>query len=233
LYSPFLASQITQLDLSGLHTQLANLLASGEAAATIEQLLRQPAQLDEVVSRSYAHPNGFRKLVVALPGNGTKLRVHHWPLGDSEPSNIHNHRWAFASAIVTGGMHSALFEAGEKGETVDRYVFEPSQAGGRYKLSPAGKRGISVTSIAELNPGTTYALSAEQLHQVHAHPDTLSLVLSGSAERDHTDVFRPATLDPQSRDLPLLPIDDVRESLELIVRELEAWSLDRSAVPSN
>lgn len=209
---------------SDLHDQLVDLLLSGEAAATIGLVLREPAQLADVVSRSYAHPNGFRKLVVAFPENDTRLRVHHWPLGDTEPSNIHNHRWAFASAIVTGRVRSALLTTAEQGEAVERYLFEPSQPGGRYKLSPAGEGRVSVTSVAEFGPGSTYALGPEQLHRVRVDPNTLSLVLSGPAERDRTDVYRPAVLDPQSRDLPLLPVRDVRDSLELVASGLQTWA---------
>jgi hypothetical protein len=199
-----------------------DLLASGEAAAAIASLLRQPDQLAGVVSRSYAHPNGFRKLVIALLDGGTRLRLHHWPEGDVEPSNVHDHRWAFASAIIAGRVHSALFTTAENGEVTERYLFAPSKPGGRYTLSPDGRGRISVTSVAELGPGSTYALGPEQLHQVRANPNTLSLVLSGPAEHDRTRVFRPATLGPQSRDLPLLTISEVRESLELLVGELQA-----------
>lgn len=211
------------LEPSDLHARLVALLASGEAVVTVERLLANPAQLVDVVSRSYAHPNGFRKLVIALPADGTRLRVHHWPRKDVEPSNVHNHRWAFASAIVAGRVNSALFTIGEQGEAVERYRFEPSHAGGRYTLSATGRGLISTTGIAEFSPGSTYAIRAEQLHQVRADPDTLSLVLSGPPERDHTDVFRPATLRPQSRDLPLLSLQEVRESLELLADELQAW----------
>jgi hypothetical protein len=208
--------------LSNLHERLLALLASGEAAATIERVLQDPTGLAEVASHSYAHPNGFRKLVLATPADGTKLRVHHWPQGDPAPSNVHNHRWAFASAIVVGRVDSALFEIAEPGDPVEQYRFEPSQAGGRYKLIPAGAAPIRVSSVAQLGPGSTYALDADQLHQVRADPRTLSLVLSGPPERDHSDVFRPASLAPQPRDLPLLPAADIRESLELLAAELRS-----------
>lgn len=208
------------LNLSDLHARLVTLLATGEAASTVEALLGDSASLDDVASRSYAHPNGFRKLVIALAEDGTKLRVHRWPQGDAETSNVHNHRWAFASAIVAGRVRSALLAIGEKGETVERYRFEPSHPGGRYTLSPAGTGALSTTSVAEFGPGSTYALSAEQLHRVRADPNTLSLVLSGPSERDHTDVFRPAALHPQPRDLPLLSSQEVRESLELLAKQL-------------
>lgn len=174
---------MSPLNLVDLHTRLVTLLATDEAASTVEALLGGAASLDDVASRSYAHPNGFRKLVIALAEDGTKLRLHHWPQGDVETSNAHNHRWAFASAIVAGRVRSALLAIGEKGETVERYRFEPSHPGGRYTLSPAGTGALSTTSVAEFGPGSTYALSAEQLHRVRADPNTLSLVLSGPAER--------------------------------------------------
>jgi hypothetical protein len=212
-------------DLSDLHARLVAFLVSGGAAATVEGLLGDGAQLADVASRSYAHPNGFRKLVLALPEDGTRMRVHHWPRGDMGPSNVHNHRWAFASAIVAGRLSSALFTIGEKGEAVEKYRFEPSHPGSQYVLSRAGNGHILTTGVAEFGPGSTYALSANQLHQVCAEPNTLSLVISGPPERDHTDVFRPANRRPQSRDLPLLPLQEVRDSLELLTDELRTWAM--------
>lgn len=207
---------------SNLHERIVALLASGALAATIEQALRHPAQLTEIASRSYAHPNGFRKLVLTTPADGTKLRVHHWPQGEPEPSNVHNHRWAFASAIVTGRLHSALFETAAHGDPIERYRFEPGHAGGQYALAPAGSAPLRVTSVMQLGPNSTYALAPQQLHQVRADPRTLSLVISGPSERDHSDVFRPASLDAQPRDLPPLPTEDIRESLELLIEAFRA-----------
>lgn len=207
-------------ELADLHERLAGLLASGEAARAVARLLGEEDRLADVVSSSYAHPNGFRKLVIATTEEGGRLRLHHWPDGDVEPSNVHNHRWDFASAIVAGQVRSALFSLGARGEAVERHVFEPSHPGGRYSLSPAGTGALSRTAIADFGPGSTYALRAEQLHQVRCDPDTLSLVLTGPAKRDRTDVFRPAALGPQPRELPLLPPHEVRATLELAAKKL-------------
>lgn len=211
-------------DLSDLHTELVDLLVSGEVAAIVRRLMQDPVQLAKAASRSYVHPNGFRKLVIALRKNGATLRIHHWSLSDTSASNVHNHRWPFASAIIAGRVRSAQYTLADGGDAVERYRFEPSRAGGQYALTPAGKGRISVSSIAEFSSGSTYALDVEQLHQVRCDRDTLSLVLSGPAERDHTDVFRPASLGPQSRDLPLLPVSDIRHSLALVAAKLQIWT---------
>jgi hypothetical protein len=214
---------MTRPVLDDLHARLVDLLASGEAAAAIDRVLRQPKELAAVVSRSYAHPNGFRKLVVVASDDGTRLRVHHWPTKDTEPSNVHNHRWSLASAVMVGQLHSALFADGTVGDLVKRYSFLPSQPGGRYALSPNGTGRIRMTSVATFGPGTTYALDAAQLHRVRASRGTLTVVLSGPPKRESTDVYRSESLAPQSRDLPLLPADAVRQSLDMLAGSLRSW----------
>jgi hypothetical protein len=208
--------------LDDLHARLVDLLASGEVAAVIDRILRQPKELASVVSRSYAHPNGFRKLVVKTSEDGTRLRVHHWPTGDTEPSNIHNHRWPLASAVIVGQLHSALFANAAVGTSVERYSFRPSQPGGEYTLAPDGTGKVRMTSLATLGPSATYALDAAQLHRVWAGRGTLTVVLSGPPERTSSDVYRSAGRELQSRNLPLLTADAVRQSLAILARSLQS-----------
>lgn len=207
-----------------LHARLVGLLASGKVAAVVERVMHQPEELAAVASRSYAHPNGFRKLVVAASDDGTHLRVHHWSTGDPEPSNIHNHRWALASAVITGKLSSALFADATEGEPIERYSFFPSRPGGRYTLSPNGVGRLRMTSVSTYATGTTYALDATQLHRVQAGRGTLTVVLSGPPTRESTDVYRSAGLTPQSRDLPLLSVNAVRQSLDMLVENLPHWN---------
>lgn len=218
-------------DLYALHARLADHLSSGAAAAMIASLLTEQARLDEVVARSYLHPNGFRKLVVASSEDGSKMRVHHWPASEQhEPSNSHNHRWPFAAVIIAGCLRSTLLVETGDGEAVQKYTFESSPPGGEYVMSPDGEKGLVVSSVTALVPGSSYVLGAKQLHRVDAEPGTLSLVLSGAAERLHTDVFRSRDLPPQSRHLPLLPASQVRETLELVALELRTWTAERQLV---
>jgi hypothetical protein len=214
---------MSKVALDDLHARLADLLTSGEAAATIDRVLRQSKELAAVASKSYAHPNGFRKLVIAASDDGTRLRVHHWAAKDTEPSNIHNHRWPLASAVIVGQLNSALFANATAGELVERHSFLPSKPGGQYTLTPNGTGTIRMTSVATYGPGTTYALDAAQLHRVQAGRGTLTVVLSGPPEREATDVYRSASLAPQSRDLVLLPAEAVRQSLDMLVESLRSW----------
>src|SRR4029077_18199079 len=164
-----------QYDLSRLHEELASLIASGTARTLIQRLLREPAKLSYVTSRSYAHPNGFRKLVIAETDSGATLRVHHWSVGGECSSNVHNHRWAFSSAIVAGRNRSTLFTIADDGMPSERYRFEPGQPGHQYRLVAVGRERLAATSIGEFGPGSIHALSAGQLHQVCCDPGTVSL----------------------------------------------------------
>src|SRR4051794_39998809 len=63
--------------------------------------------LARLASLSYSHPNGFDKLVLFC-ASGYKLALHAWNVTHvcpaEEGGDIHDHRWAFASAVLSGTM---------------------------------------------------------------------------------------------------------------------------------
>lgn len=221
---------MAQHDVSCLQEELATLVASGAAGTLVNRPLREPTELSNVASKSYAHPNGFRKIVVAKTDSGATLRVHHWPSGDEGGSNVHNHRWAFSSVIIAGRNRSALFTLADadSGALVERYRFESGQAGREYGLVAVGQDRLAATSTDEFGPGSIYGLRAEQLHQVCCDPGTISLVLTGPLERDHTDVFRSIGLEAQPLHLAPLRRFEVCESLELAQAKVKTLQGGRS-----
>ena len=203
-------------ELSELHARLAGLLASGRARLLVDELLTQ-SSLERIARASYMHPNGFRKLVLSTFEDGARLRVHHWPAdGPAEASNVHNHRWPFASTVVVGSLRSTLLTFAEGRDAMQRFVFEPNGPGQEHTMSLVGVATLAVSHLSELGPGSSYVIDARQLHQIRARPGTVSLMLSGPPQRDRTDVFRSPGSAAQTRRQPLLSVSQVRESLELL-----------------
>lgn len=202
-------------DLSALHTRLLNHLRSGDVRARVDDWLRPASALEAITAASYSHPNGFRKLVLEEGQDGTKLRVHHWlATGTPRTSNVHNHRWSFASAIIVGALRSSWLTVADDGEELQRYAFEPAAAGERHTLTPSGSAALAVTQLAEFRPGSSYVVTADQLHKIEARPGTISLMLSGPAERGRTDVYRPFEAPTQPRLQVPLTASEIRDTLE-------------------
>jgi hypothetical protein len=207
------------------------LLISGRARLMVDESLTRSA-LERIAGTSYMHPNGFRKIVLSTAEDGAKLRVHHWPANrPAEASNVHNHRWPFASAVVIGSLRSTLVVVADGRDAVQRFVFEPNEPGKNNTMSPAGVATLAVSHIAEFGAKSSYVVNAIQLHRIQARPGTVSLMLSGPAQRSYTDVFRSAASPTQTRRQTLLSIPQVRESLELLRAGLDAqWGTSENPV---
>lgn len=219
-------------DLTALHARLLDYLGSGDFSAHIEEWLGPPA-LTRIAAASYSHPNGFRKLVLEERRDGTKLRVHHWPAsGPSRTSNVHNHRWSFASAIMVGALRSTWLTVSRNGDRMQRYTFEPAAAGEEHNLSPSGSDGLAVTHLAEFSSGSSYVVNADQLHRIEALPGTISLMLSGPAERRWTHVYRPPAATTQPRLQVPLAAREVCETLESLRAGLVTDLVSRTSAES-
>lgn len=206
-----------------LYDELGYILRAEEVANTIHKILSHANNLVAVAADSYAHPNGFRKVVLGSRTSGAKLRIHHWPDEKGVTSNVHNHRWSFASAVIAGAMHSTLLSEHPEGTELMRHTFVPGRAGDHYALALDGPRRVKITDEQTLPAGTGYYLDPEQLHQVRTEPNTLSVVLTGPAERLTTLVFRPRGLTPQALSLPRLEVEAVRDTLTIALYQLDHY----------
>lgn len=154
---------------------------------------REPKVLAWIAARSYGHPNGFRKLVVA-EYRGFVLRLHIWPPGFTN-SDPHSHRWDFCSYILRGTLYQSLFK-----EDTDLDAFyakckaiSPNDGNGTYTHAPVCRVGLRRTQEAHLCEGSAYWLHHGSAHQVgvpqSARFATVSLMLTEPASRDHSFMY--------------------------------------------
>lgn len=160
-------------------TPLADTLSTHCHADSIHALLRDvvgsPKLLDKIAARSYYHGNGFLKVV--LLDRGYKLRLHIWFKGSACEENIHSHRWAFASHVLTGALKSELWTDAANDDTPTltaneyRYTAEHTQ---HKNIVKATKQLIGHTALLKQqditqHAGTSYVMTQDQLHRIN-HP---------------------------------------------------------------
>ena len=140
----------------------------------------------------YRHPNGFSRIAVCESDrSGARLRLHVWDGLDAQ-ENIHNHRWDYASLVLTGEMQIRNYELEPALGTYFVYKYRAPGRTGNYGLTPAGTSGAREIASTTLTAETLYAADGRDLHRVSAlsHP-LATWVLQGPAIHPPANVLTP------------------------------------------
>jgi hypothetical protein len=90
-------------DQEALLEAISKLSGREQLAALLESLLVDRQALAAAAQRSYTHPLGFDKFVLATSAAlEYQLSLHVWPERQERVEDVHNHRFAFASAVLDG-----------------------------------------------------------------------------------------------------------------------------------
>lgn len=187
------------------------------AARLVESLLGRPGELSDVAARSYAHVNGFDKLVLLSSAEPEfELRLHlWWPERGPEDRwggafRTHDHRWDYASALLCGSFRFRWYEVSPAGEgrPVHEYEYRSPGRGSHCAMRRRGSARARCVFDARLGAGNRYSLSRWIQHQVSCEPGELgaSLVLRGPARRDATRVYTDAPV-PGPERIPVERLD--------------------------
>lgn len=148
------------------------------AAVGLPQTLRgiadEPAWADRVASMSYRHGNGFLKVCLERR-HGIALRLHI-AAGAAE-DNVHDHRWAFASHVVTGELENVIYKdarAHEAGEALRELTYIRAQ--GRHSTTANGTAHVCEVLRSRVGAGHGYWQDAELLHRIRWKGGTITLV---------------------------------------------------------
>ena len=208
---------------SSLQVELIERVQSGGLAEQVKGYLQSRSAIAKIAQRSYMHPNGFRKLVLDEAVGGKRIRVHLWRASSNRSvsiSNVHNHRWDFASMNVMGLVTSEIHVVYPSERTMNHFEFTPAKAGSRYGLRHVGESGTRVDSVRTFAPTMSYELAARQLHRVRIPGDAMTIVVSGPPVSNTTDVFREKEADAQDRRLKRLSEREARADLSLCLSRL-------------
>lgn len=188
-------------------------------------LHENPAAAAACARESYQHPLGFFKLMLINAAPLFELRAHVW-WPDSTPGvdHIHNHRFAFASAIVRGSYDMQTFRVDRAGTPVMEYREMVSAESG-WRLQAVGPAWLRVLTSATVAEGTGYALTPGVLHRIRVPTGSpcVSLLLRTTMAGATTRVFAsPGDEVPRRIPLKALSGDDYRRQLAALLRLLAA-----------
>jgi hypothetical protein len=192
---------------------------------TVAEIAVDERRRQEVVRRSYWHPNGFAK-VKLLEYPEYSLRLHVWPAGKDRRGdmNPHSHRWSFASWLILGhGVMETYFAetnaADPDGTGYERYRYRRQ----RWVPDLRQRKDVHLRAIEQVEqpPGSIYSCTTDVIHTVDPIGNDLlvTAVVQGSPEVKTASVYvRPGAVDEQ-RHLPI-----TAEDLEFLLRNLDAES---------
>ena len=172
----------------------------------IRKILGDSAAFRKVGKESYYHENGFHKIVI-LSGKNFKLRLHHFGAQAKIPmENIHDHRWAFASSILTGSLKMDLFKADDnEGEQLIHYQYNSIKTNGKYSTDVIGSAKLKVIETKEFIAGQQYLMTCEDLHRIlnKAGEESMTLILTGKPENVTCNLYaRKAIEDNEKSTIP-------------------------------
>jgi len=190
----------------------------------LQEILRNNTKLEDVAKRSYLHGNGFYKII--LEDNDVyRLRLHIWLPTSLAEENIHDHRWHFASTILSGTMESEVWEDAVPGggELLDEYLYVGKTTTEDAHVKYMGKSRISLRERVVHNTGDAYYMMSNVMHKIVYKGDSEISTLMCHA-KDARTWARTIT---RKQDLPdvdhaYISVFELRKILEIYLSSLRA-----------
>ncbi len=208
------------------------------STATLRNLLcaalSSPQVLKEITARSYWHPNGFLKLILAQSSTGSTLRVHSWrqqkqqSASEGLDTDIHSHRWPFISFVLSGALDILEFtETNQCEDRYNKYICAPNRKG-LYKLWSLGYTGLSCSNHQTVGMGEYYSIDTNILHQVfNRSQETITAVIQGPPTERSSLVFRKGARQSGEQDGEHPLRTDVQVELQRLLTVLDrSWIHD-------
>lgn len=189
-----------QMPLSCSSRDLVNDLTPPQVARLLKFLSDLPEpQIRAIASRSYQHPLGFYKLILAQSSDtGEKLRLHVWrnqaPI-DRRVEDIHDHFWDFRSLVLIGHLRSEIYEecfVSSTGTVACHAADLLPGDNGQFWIQRRGTACVRKVRTVSCESFQSHSLTQGQLHRVIVTPDrmTATLVLQGPRIAGRNRVFR-------------------------------------------
>lgn len=163
----------------------------------VELLCADDKHLEFIEGASYLHDNGFKKFVL-LQTPLYKVRLHIWDtVVDKLPQeNVHDHRWPFASVMLTGYFASKIYKVTERGDE-ERFAYQYSPViDGKYNLRNTGMATLQESIPLVIKKDNGYYMPPETLHRVvyDGKERAMTLVITGVPVNDNCRLFAKSEL---------------------------------------
>jgi hypothetical protein len=198
----------------------------GRIVPVLRSLHDDPRSAAARAVQSYRHPLGFDKLELIDAAPRFMLRLHiWWPTHPRGTEDVHNHRYAPASAILHGGYEMRIFQPAGHGAAMAEFREEYTGHEAGWRLDPAGEGTLALIAVSKLTSGDSYALAADTLHRVAIAPEAacVTLFLETAPIRSTTQIFTEVGNPPRpvTPKLPLSP-EDYSQVLARVLAVLES-----------
>jgi hypothetical protein len=194
LPAKFSGDVATRLSVKSVARYLAR-YAKQHLRADLQALCTNAAGLRACAAESYRHGNGFYKVVLSQ-GAHYKLRLHVWLPGVSAEENLHEHRWSFASTVLTGSLHSEIHAEDVTASAMeyDEYLYLAKEGDSPPSQTYIGKTWLACVSTSVRRAGDYYAMNPNTLHRIVRTDGGLTATLmcqSSPARRSNRLLTRP------------------------------------------
>lgn len=175
--------------------ELNSLLADPEVLGMLtRRVLKSKLLFNQLLQQSYYHENGFHKIVL-LSGKSFKLRLHHFGVAAKIPmENIHDHRWYFASTILSGSLKMDMFKQSYDpcdAEPLYHFIYNSNKSNGAYTTEFKGNVFLKKTTAIQFNQGDSYLMAPTELHRIKNQPgeESVTLILTGKSVGETCNLF--------------------------------------------
>lgn len=211
--------------LDGLLDKYEDVAVLNELVAS---LLLSEDTLSRLALRSFLHPTGIFKLVLAESAySNIGMRLHIWKNGNAYPENtnydsVHNHRWDFVSKIVVGEFRKCLFRKDiSEGVEYSKFLFFGADQNRLNLTQASGTEKLYSYFSATLSGGTRYSQTSEVLHLIEPISNSFSatLFIRSPYYSDQTEVYLPGRrklVGLQEKTKNFLTIEDTRLLLMML-----------------
>lgn len=124
--------------------------------------------LQDLSRKSHFHDNGFLKLTLfETSDQAFRIRLHVWKNG-AEDVNIHNHRYDFASLVVSGVIENRRWRLSEAGKMIKVFQYSSRDENGEYRLARRGQAYLTPCEPEMYAKGDWYRMGHDDLHTAKA-----------------------------------------------------------------
>lgn len=159
-------------------------------------LVDDPPAIAAVADRSLLHPNGFLKMPVWRGDDGTAIRVHTWLTEeDSADADAHDHRWHYASLLLSGALteeeHTASPTPRPGDVPVTAFSYRSDAATGTFTLCGATSSFLDPGTTRTVRVGEVVVAPPARIHRVAAVAAmTTTLVVTAPPVTAGSTVYR-------------------------------------------
>jgi hypothetical protein len=159
---------------------------------------------------------------VLSQGNFFKFRLHiftHIPEIDIPMENVHNHRWNFASQVISGKLKMQIFQRDRlSNQLFFDYDYKPADGSNKYKVDLKGLSSLTMTDERVFSGGESYYMDKEEMHRIINIPyeNAVTLAMTGIPTNNDCKLFSANIFEEKHKEILKYSRNELVKMLETI-----------------